>query len=236
MPAIISRRAVSIDVGLLAANLLADGYAVLDNVLGMHAVQCVREGILSLDRAGALKPGKVQHGLDQSTESASRSDRIAFIQPEGCADEALAAYLLLADGLRVQLSSDERLVKRLDGALDGCNYMCAIYPGGGGHYVKHRDALPYRAGRKLTVGVDLESGEDARGTCRSGAKCCVHARPPTHACCHSRHRPCERQVIFYMNPDWEPSHGGELRLWPETRSADGPVQGAAVRIAPRADR
>ena len=29
--------------------------------------------------------------------------------------------------------------------------MCAIYPGGGARYVKHRDALPYKAGRKLTV-------------------------------------------------------------------------------------
>ena len=35
--------------------------------------------------------------------------------------------------------------------MDGCNFMCATYPGGGARYVKHRDALPYKAGRKLTV-------------------------------------------------------------------------------------
>ena len=40
-----------------------------------------------------------------------------------------------------------------------------------------------------------------------------------------------------MNPGWEPEHGGELQLWPESRTGDGKVeQGEAVRIAPHADR
>ena len=36
--------------------------------------------------------------------------------------------------------------------------MAATYPGGGTRYVKHRDALPYKAGRKLTVIYYLNAG------------------------------------------------------------------------------
>ena len=46
----------------------------------------------------------------------------------------------------------------MGGSLDACNFMCACYPGGGARYVKHRDALPYQAGRKLTVIYYVNAG------------------------------------------------------------------------------
>ena len=151
LPTLISRHGAQIDVELISTCLQIKGYAVLDNILGQPAMASIRDGISGLDRAGELKPGKIQHGLQQTTESASRSDCIAFLQQETCDDAALTAYIQLADDLRARLSSDERLIDHVQGTLDGGNYMCAIYPGGGSCYVKHRDALPYRAGRKLTV-------------------------------------------------------------------------------------
>ena len=61
-------------------------------------------------------------------------------------------------------------MERVGGVLDGCNIMCAVYPGGGARYVKHRDALPYKVGRKLTVIYYLNDhrslaagGDDASG-------------------------------------------------------------------------
>ena len=30
--------------------------------------------------------------------------------------------------------------KLVNGPLEGCTFMCAVYPGGGARYVKHRDA------------------------------------------------------------------------------------------------
>lgn len=94
-----------------------------------------------------------------------------LLQPEKSdVSTVLRAYTHLIDRIREKLSSNADLVSKLDGSMDGCNFMVAVYPGEGTHYVKHRDALPlpHKAGRKLTV-------------------------------------------IYYLNFDWEPSHGGVLR-------------------------
>ena len=72
------------------------------------------------------------------------------VTADACSD-ALRAYTRAVDVMREALSAQARLVDRVGGSLDDCNLMCACYPGGGARYVKHRDALPYKAGRKLTV-------------------------------------------------------------------------------------
>ena len=66
-------------------------------------------------------------------------------------DVAHDQHALIGHGGGGQLSAQPRLVERVCGSLDDCTFMCACYPGGGARYVKHRDALPYKAGRKLTV-------------------------------------------------------------------------------------
>ena len=163
------------DARAVASFLCTRGFVVIDGFLGStSAAAAVRTGIAQLDDNGMMRLGKIQHGTNQDTANSSRSDRIAFLPPvdrpattttkvpkgaahgsdtlapEECS-AALHAYIKVADGLRTQLSAQDNLVERVGGVLDGCNIMCAVYPGGGARYVKHRDALPYKAGRKLTV-------------------------------------------------------------------------------------
>ena len=156
-PEAIARGAAAADAPALASSLLAKGFAVVDGFLGAPAAAAVRSGIAGMDRAGRLRLGKLQHGTQQSTNDATRSDRIAFLQPDGCAG-ALAAYVAAVDALRCRLTAVDALVERVGGELDGCNFMAATYPGGGTRYVKHRDALPYQAGRKLTVIYYVNAG------------------------------------------------------------------------------
>ena len=78
--------------------------------------------------------------------------------PGGLCSDALRAFAIGIDEMRAQLSAQPQLVEKVRGHLDGCNQMCAVYPGGGAFYVKHRDALPYKAGRKLTVIYYLNAG------------------------------------------------------------------------------
>ena len=207
------------DAPAIVSDLCRRGYTVVDRFLSStSAATEVRSGIESLDRAGRLRLGKIQSGTNQSANTSSRTDRIAFlpsIQPrsekqkanaaastvipvEEC-PAALRAFTQAADAMRAQLTEQDRLVDRVGGSLDDCNFMCACYPGGGARYVKHRDALPYKAGRKLTV-------------------------------------------IYYLNAAWRPGDGGELRIWP---SADEDSEGegeeeeqamAPVTIEPLADR
>jgi SM-20-related protein len=161
--ACIERGVARFDATEAAAQLCARGFAVIDGFLGgRSAVDAIRKGIRELDAAGALHLGKIQHGTSQSTNDQTRSDRIGFIpsvQSKGKAagtvqvpaGSALQTYVEALDGMRARLSDEARLVDRVGGSLDDCNFMCAVYPGGGARYVKHRDALPYKAGRKLTV-------------------------------------------------------------------------------------
>ena len=135
----------------VARELCARGYCVIDDVLGSAAATAVRAGIQELERDGAMHLGKLQHGTSQSLDDEVRNDKIAFLTPETPCTEALRSFMAAAHALRERLSQCDELIELLRGDLDGCTFMCAAYPGNGGRYVKHRDALPYQAGRKLTV-------------------------------------------------------------------------------------
>ena len=207
----IQRGADRFDADGVAGRLLERGFAVVDNFLGAPAASAIRAAIRELDGAGALRLGKIQAGVQQKSNTSSRTDRIAFlpsIQQTEKAKKALDAatptgntavaslaesselrtYVAAIDGVRERLSQHEHLTERLGGSLDDCNFMCAIYPGGGARYVKHRDALPYKAGRKLTV-------------------------------------------IYYLNAEWQEGHGGELQIWPSEEVGVVPL-----RVPPLADR
>ena len=165
----IEREMAAFDTAMAAAQLCARGYWVVDGFLGAAVAAAVRDNIGMLDAAGHLRLGKLQHGTRQSTNQETRSDRIAFLPsaqskanakgtvpvPEG---SVLHEYIRAVDELRARLSSQQRLTELVGGSLDDCNFMCAIYPGAGARYVKHRDALPYKAGRKLTVIYYLNQG------------------------------------------------------------------------------
>ena len=144
--------AAAFDDATIVERLCSRQFAVIDGFLGPVAAAAVRGGIVTMERDGLLRVGKLQHGLTQTSDQTSRSDRIAFLPKDGqgCS-EALRCYVEQIDLIRERLSDHENLVELVDGSLDGCNFMAASYPGGGARYVKHRDALPYKAGRKLTV-------------------------------------------------------------------------------------
>eukprot|EP00967_Tisochrysis_lutea_P064485 scaffold83553_cov25-Tisochrysis_lutea.AAC.3 len=82
-----------------------------------------------------------------SSECGSSNAPVGTFEARGI----LLSLLQNMEKLRERLNSSTALIDHVNGRLDGCTAMCAIYPGGGSRYVKHRDALPYRAGRKLTV-------------------------------------------------------------------------------------
>ena len=169
------RAAARFDAPAVVSDLCRRGFFILDDFLGSpSSTAAILSGIQELDRAGKMRVGKIQSGTSLTANTDSRTDRIAFLpspQPQAAkkkerdsedsgatltvaADEiseALRAYTRAADAMRAQLNEEDRLVDRVGGSLDDCNYMCACYPGGGARYVKHRDALPYKAGRKLTV-------------------------------------------------------------------------------------
>ena len=204
---------MTLDIKGVAGRLLERGFVVVDGFLGDPAAAAILTAIRDLDGAGALRLGKLQHGLQQTTSTTSRNDRIAFLPsiqsagreltlralarstPQGNTSVAalpetsvLRTYVAAMDGVRARLSEHETLKARLGGSLDDCNFMTAIYPGGGARYVRHRDALPYKAGRKLTV-------------------------------------------IYYLNAEWQEGHGGELQIWPTEELEEVPV-----RVPPIADR
>ena len=210
---LIRRGAMTLDIKGVAGRLLERGFVVVDGFLGDPAAAAILTAIRDLDGAGALRLGKLQHGLQQTTSTTSRNDRIAFLPsiqsagreltlralarstPQGNTSVAalpetsvLRTYVAAMDGVRARLSEHETLKARLGGSLDDCNFMTAIYPGGGARYVRHRDALPYKAGRKITV-------------------------------------------IYYLNAEWQEGHGGELQIWPTEELEEVPV-----RVPPIADR
>ena len=207
----IQRGAARFDVAAAASKLLVDGHMIVDGFLGKQAALEVQGTIRDLDSIGALRTGKIQHGVNQSTRVTSRSDRIAFIPSAQASastalrqggeyvnqeafnnilqgSDVLNTFIVAMDQIRSRLSAHEMLTRRLGGSLDDCNFMCAVYPGGGARYVKHRDALPYKAGRKLTL-------------------------------------------IYYLNTNWRPGHGGELHIWPNDHESTMPVL-----VEPVADR
>jgi hypothetical protein len=263
----------SIDTAAVAALLCRRGFAVVDGFLGAPAATAaVLAGIQRLDRDGRLRLGKIQQGTTQAANTESRTDRIAFlpsVQPQAAerarksaagpgsaptaptipfdeCDEALHAYARAADAMRAALSEHPRLVEKVGGRLDDCTYMCACYPGGGARYVKHRDALPYKAGRKLVRARTLPTprprprahARTRTNSARAAGK--MHAArrvgqwlrsgaaveaDSVRAYVWSRRVP--QTVIYYLNAHWQPGHGGELRIWPATSGGDGDAQRAA---------
>ena len=121
--------AAAFDDATIVERLCSRQFAVIDGFLGPVAAAAVRGGIVTMERDGLLRVGKLQHGLTQTSDQTSRSDRIAFLPKDGqgCS-EALQCYVEQIDLIRERLSDHENLVELVDGSLDGCNFMAASYP------------------------------------------------------------------------------------------------------------
>lgn len=78
--AAICRRAGRLEVRSLLPSLSSRGYALVDHLFGPSVASSMRDAIREMDEAGELKAGRIQHGLEQSSEASSRSDRIAFVK------------------------------------------------------------------------------------------------------------------------------------------------------------
>ena len=153
----IARASKSFDAHAVASQICRRGYCIVDGFFDSPAVTpALLYAIQSLDDAGKMRLGKVhkQAGTDTIAANDQRSDRIAFLPserqrqngvPAHCSAvedvaDSLCEYTVLADALRAQLSNSADLVARVGGSLDDCTFMCAVYPGEGAKYIKHRDA------------------------------------------------------------------------------------------------
>ena len=180
---LIQRGVAKLDVEAVAGRIVERGFAVVDGFLGKAAAASIHGAIRELDGAGALRLGKIQHGVQQTNSAASRNDRIAFLPsiqavdrppsqralerstPQG--NDAVAAlpetgvlrtYVAAIDGMRERLSAHQALTARLQGSLDDCNFMCAIYPGGGARYNPAKClAVGPRANEAVDAGLASEA-------------------------------------------------------------------------------
>ena len=137
----IRRGVAALDAEACAAALCTRGFMVVDGFLGAHAASAIRAGIWDLDGSGALRLGRVQHGVTQSLNEEARTDRITFIPSVQSSpkqrnapsvhdavralaeDSPLSTYVSAVDTMRERLSAQSRLVDRVDGSLDDCNFM-----------------------------------------------------------------------------------------------------------------
>jgi len=161
-------------IAALAAEVMEKGFAIRDGVSALSGADPVACRAEAESRRGDMKAATISTGTANEAVASKRSDRVSFLKPadELAADcPSLARHAAWVDALRVGLEGAAPL------GMEKSTLMLAEYPGGGSHYIKHRDAAPSPyAGRKLTA-------------------------------------------LYYLNPAWEPAHGGRLHIWP--RSNDG---------------
>ena len=132
------------------------GFVVLDGALGAAHAGAVAADAAAMSAAGALSPAKVTTGVSQRVEPSKRSDSIAWLKRPRGGGAGGAPAPALPPAISRHLSAVERVRAELEASLrcgaERCSFMLAEYPGGGGRYVRHRDAVPRGcAGRKLTV-------------------------------------------------------------------------------------
>jgi hypothetical protein len=87
-------------------------------------------------------------------------------------------------------------LKHYLGLQDDCTMQFAVYPGKGEGYNRHKDAFP--------IPVEKERSDAYASNCNDGSS--------------SNTRPIGRQLtcLFYLNKDWEPEDGGQLRVFTPT--------------------
>jgi SM-20-related protein len=136
-------------------------FFVRDGILGEHAARALHAELTAFIASGALRPAGVSGGAGYRVDAETRGDAIAWLEPAGPPDalDPLRAYLC---ALRESLNRHAYL------GLDRFDVQLACYPGDGARYRRHRDAVPGRGSRRVTVIYYVNPGwrADAGGLLR----------------------------------------------------------------------
>jgi hypothetical protein len=181
----------------VAASLAADGYVVLDGVMGGGAVAGAARGCAALERTGALRAVPSQVAL-------GRRDRSAAVALPAPGAPALAAgygsaplppaldaadAACLAAAAAVLMAVPHALMRHSSATAAASlappqSLQLALYDGDGSYYARHVD----------NPGTEAPGARDGPPGLRTGDRAVT--------------------AIIYLNAGWTPDHGGELRLWP----------------------
>jgi len=118
-----------------AEALQSRGWAVIPSFLLPHASIAAREEALALHAQGAFAQPGAHGGF---TDASARGDAVYWLHP-GNKLSSLPGICAAVDVLEV-VRADLRLLLTLQ--RDSAEYQCAVYPGHGAAYARHRDALP----------------------------------------------------------------------------------------------
>ncbi|WP_225408797.1 2OG-Fe(II) oxygenase [Stigmatella hybrida] len=119
------------------------GFFVRTAFLGEEQARAIHAQAQARAASGGLRPAAIRRGADRSEDTAVRGDFITWLSPEpgsalGGLWEAFAAL-------------GEALSRAAYLGLGRFDVQLAHYPGGGAHYVRHRDAFPGQSNRRLTA-------------------------------------------------------------------------------------
>lgn len=169
---------MTMDLPSIADQLELHGIAVVDHVLPMDTLVCLRDEALALLQEGEFHPAHIGHGITEQRVSEVRGDRILWLESETMS-ASQRIYFQHLEELRSGLSDFFRI------SLPWTELHLAAYPPGS-FYARHLDQFRDTGNRIFSV-------------------------------------------ILYLNPDWEPGHGGEFRVHEETRHFDiAPLMGRLV--------
>jgi SM-20-related protein len=152
-----------LELGLIATELRAKGYCVIDGLVGRAFASRMAADVRRLRVSGDMRPGRLQHGVAVDSNVSTRGDLIRLFASgddhlAAGAGDALAGYFQLMDDVREALDADAGVSRTVRGRMGLSKFMAACYPGDGARYVRHRDAWPHKPGRKLTLILYLNEG------------------------------------------------------------------------------
>jgi SM-20-related protein len=119
------------------------GYFTRAAFLGDEQARAVHAQALARVEAGALRPAGIRRGADRTEDTSIRGDFITWLSPEP--GSPLGTLWAAFEQLGQALSAGAYL------GLGRFDLQLAHYPGGGAHYVRHRDAFPGQANRRVTA-------------------------------------------------------------------------------------
>lgn len=112
--------------------------------LGEEQAHAVHAEALARVAAGTLRPAGIRRGADRAEDTSVRGDFITWVTPEE-QGPALGALRTAFEQLGQALSAGAWL------GLGRFDLQLAHYPGEGARYVRHRDAFPGQANRRVTA-------------------------------------------------------------------------------------
>jgi SM-20-related protein len=155
-----------------ADHLAADGYVIMDDLLGHEGAQAIRAELQQLLDDGAFRAARVGHGAQVQQAAGIRSDRICWFNTGRDGDTDSDDGVVPGPAVR-------RYLEALDVLRVGIARACFLSLG---HVELH--AACYEPGTRYAPHVDTFRDDRRRVI----------------------------SVCYYLNDDWQPEHGGCLRL------------------------